>query len=178
MHMAELLAALSPIAGLAVNSLFLTCMYRVKPSFGLLRGEYAGFVFGAAAVLGINGALFMLYFPEVDSDEMGSLLLSLLSYAALGYCHFHFVNLGETARRIRLLRELYHAGGSLSHSELLCNYNAREVFEKRIARLLSTGQIILRDNRYFINSLTMVQIARLIVRLKIILLGKTSEHDN
>ena len=27
----------------------------------------------------------------------------------LGYCYFHFVNLGETARRVRIVRELWQS---------------------------------------------------------------------
>lgn len=170
--------ALSPLAGLALNSLSLILVRRFVPTLGLLRAEYLCFGFGAVAVLVVN--LFVTFHdPQSElQNSIGHGLLTFLSYSALGYCHFHFVNLGETARRIRLLRELYQAGDLLSHAELLSRYNAREIVEKRISRLIRSGQIVFRNGRYFIGNRTVVRIAQIMVRFKVILLGKASEYDH
>jgi hypothetical protein len=150
----------------------------MRPAFGLLRSEYLGFVAGLAGIAGMNAAIFFLYPGKGLRDPFGLVLLTVMSYGALGYCYFHFVNLGETARRIRLLREIYEAGGSLSHQQLVTRYCAREIVEKRIQRLLGTGQIVCRDGRYYIGSPVMVLIAKTMVGLKILLLGQRSEYDN
>lgn len=174
--MSDYLLALSPLIGLALNSLSLVMIYRSRPALGLLRSEYLCFAIGALAVVAVN--LFLMYIdPERQLQNIiGHGLLTFFSYSALGYCHFHFVNLGETARRIRLQREIYRAGGSLSHNELLLRYNAREIVDKRISRLIHSGQIIANDGRYFIGNRTVVMIAQFIVGLKVLLLGKNSEH--
>ena len=174
--MLDYLLALSPIAGLAVNALSLVACCRFRPSFGLLRSEYIAFFVGAMFVLFMN-VLVMQREPQPGiASFAGHGILNFLSYGALGYCHFHFVNLGETARRIRMLRELFAAGGALSHRDLLARYGAREIVEKRIARLINSGQVVVRGQRYYIGGSTVIGIARCMVGLKVLLLGRKSEH--
>ena len=175
--MLDYLLALSPVLGLAINAFSLLLLYRLRPSFGLLRSEYAGFLIGGTFVLVVNG-LVMLQRPYQETASVaGYGILTLLTYSALGYCHFHFVNLGETARRIRLLRELFDAGGMLSRSDLLTRYNAKEIVEKRIARLINSGQVVHREQRYYIQNPAVFRIAQFMVVLKVIILGKRSEYD-
>jgi hypothetical protein len=176
--MMEMLLALSPVIGLALNVATQVVTFRCRPAFGLLRSEYLGFTVGTVAVILMNGAYLYLAPQQVMVDGCGLGLLTVSTYAALGYCYFHFVNLGETARRIRLLRELHDAGGSLTHEELLIRYSAKEIVDTRLRRLLSTGQIVCREQRYFIGSPIMMVIARAMVALKILLLGKASEYDD
>jgi hypothetical protein len=176
--MGEWLSALSPISGLALNATVQVASFRIRPSIGLLRSEYLGFAAGFACVAGIAGAAMVA--PSgtgSPADAAFRALLSLCCYAALGYCHFHFVNLGETARRIRLLRELHEAGGALSHPDLVARYGAREIVERRIARLLGTGQVVLCEGRYHIRNPLVLTIARGMMALKMVLLKKGSEHD-
>ncbi len=176
--MAEWFSALSPVLGLALNVAVQVATFRGRPAIGLLRSEYLGFAAGLAGVMVVAGAARSVSSgaaPPVDAAFR--VLLSLGCYAALGYCHFHFVNLGETARRIRLLRELHEAGGALSHGELAARYGAGEIVGKRIARLLGTGQVVLREGRYHIGSPLVLTIARGMVALKKVLLKKGSEHE-
>lgn len=172
------LSALSPALGLAVNVAVQVASFRARPAMGLLRSEYLGFAAGLAGVAAAEWAGWTLRTgaaPPVDAAFRA--LLSLGCYAALGYCHFHFVNLGETARRIRLLRELHDAGGALTRAELVARYGAREIVAKRVARLLGTGQVVLRKGRYHVGNPVVLTIARGTVAMKRILLGKGSEHE-
>lgn len=175
--MLDCLLAFSPVIGLATNALSLIVVFRTRPAFGLLRTEYVGFLIGAVTVLVLNGLNAQHGSRLGTATVVGHGLLTLLSYGALGYCHFHFVNLGETARRIRLLRELSEAGGTLSHRDLLTRYGAREIVENRITRLLNSGQVIYRDGRYYSGTPVVLRIAEGIVGLKVLLLGKKSEYD-
>lgn len=172
--MTDDLLALAPLIGLTVNTLVLLILVRRQRRWGLLRCEYLGFAGGAASVAIIS--LSALIQGGDTSRVIYHSLLGSLSYAALGYCHFHFVNLGETARRIRLLRELDEAGGELAHDQLLARYGAREITAKRIARLLNSGQIVQREDRYFIAETTVLKIARTMRNAKLLLVGKESEH--
>lgn len=175
--MLDLILAVSPVAGLVINSLALIMLCRVRPLFGLLRAEYIGFAIGGMVVLFMNLFTLLIDPDRALSEVIGHGILTSMTYAALGYCHFHFVNLGETARRIRLLRELLDAGGTLSHHDLLERYNAREIVERRITRLINAGQIVYSGGRYYIGNSTVVLIARIMVGLKVLLLGKKSEYD-
>ncbi len=106
-----------------------------------------------------------------------SVFINIVSYSALGYCYFHFVNLGETARRIRLLRELSESNAGLSMDEILQRYNAKEIIENRLNRLLKSGQVIHKDNRYYIGKPVMLFMSKMVVFAKRFILGKSSEFD-
>jgi len=157
------LQALSPIAGLAVN-----CAAQVllcRRSGKLLNSVYRGFAGGAAAC-----ALACGFGQELAP--------ALVTYGALGYCYFHFINLGETARRIRIVRELAQAGeNGLTREELLARYNARTIVEARFARLLNNSQIIEKSGRLFPGKPAVLYMAWTILLMKRILLGRTSERS-
>lgn len=177
MTVSKLMQVAAPLIGLSANVLAQLFAFRIRSTLGLLRSEYLGFLVGLLSLLAIDGVSLM-WMPLINRfDQAGIFLLTTLTYGALGYSYFHFINLGETARRIRLLRELYDAGGTLTHQQLLDRYSAQEVVNKRINRLLSTGQIICKEQRYFIGSHTVLYIAQIMTTMKKILLGKNSEYD-
>jgi uncharacterized membrane protein len=68
-------------------------------------------------------------------------------YACVAYSYFHLFNMSETARRIRILREL-HAAGSLTEEEILRLYSGPSVLEARFDRLLAIGQLEARADRF------------------------------
>ncbi len=68
-------------------------------------------------------------------------------YACIAYSYFHLFNMSETARRIRILREL-HAAGSLTAEEISRVYSGASVLEARFDRLLATGQLEARGDRF------------------------------
>ena len=111
------------------------------------------------------------------AEAISMVCANLIIYCSLGYCYFHFINLGITARRIRILRELYTSPGGLTLSELLQRYNAGNMITARLERLLNSGQIVLRDNRYHIGRPVMLFMSRSIVAMKLLILGKRSEFD-
>ena len=102
---------------------------------------------------------------------------NLLVYSALSYCYFHFINLCLTARRIRLVRDLFGAPGGLTLAQILESYNARDMVKKRVQRLLGSGQIVEQNGRYFVGKPVILFAARIMVILKFIFLGKGSEYD-
>ena len=80
--------------------------------------------------------------------------------------------MGEGARRIRIMRELYKSETGLTLDELLKIYDGRQMIENRISRLVSGGQIIFKNGRYFIGKPHMLLISRIILLMKLIILGK------
>ena len=102
----------APVAGLAAEVVGHVAAFRLCRRLGMLKSECAGFLVGA----GHGGTI--LWGTMLGALPVGQtacfLLANLAIYGALGYGYFHFVNLGETARRVRLLRELLDAGGQLT----------------------------------------------------------------
>lgn len=172
--MAAWLMALAPVAGLTVHCLGLLACYRLVPRLGLLKAFLAGFAAGllAALLLTLTGAVRQ---DLSIVETLGHLTANSLAYGALGYGLFHFINLGETARRIRILREFLDAGGTLDLDEVLRRYNAAMIVQHRIERLLRNRQIVMRDGRYFIGRRTVLHMARIITFMKLLVLGKSSE---
>ena len=157
-----------PIGCFALNALFQVIIARSLKLLGLLKAIIIGFGIGITLLIVIE---FLL------ADTFNSVFANILTYSCLGYCYFHFVNLGETARRIRILRELADSRQGLSIEGLLKVYNSKEILDKRIARLVKNGQIKYSDGRYYIGKPIMLLFAKIIIAMKLFILGKKSEFD-
>ncbi|MDD5692763.1 MAG: hypothetical protein PHP10_06285, partial [Candidatus Omnitrophica bacterium] len=137
-----------PIIALAGNIIAQIFSYKCLPGKKLLRSEYFGFLSGAIVLAVCQGFAFV----EPAAELISLACLNLIIYACLSYCYFNFINLGETGRRIRLLRELHDSVSGLNKEEILLRYNAEEVVGLRMKRLVNNHQIILRAGRYYVGS--------------------------
>jgi hypothetical protein len=144
------------------------------PRWSLMRSIYVGFLAGLA-VVAAAGAAYLAWGPRTIGDALCSAALNVMTYGALGFGYFHFLNLGETARRIRIIREIDAAGRSLTRAEILERYAAESIVNVRINRLLAAGQIVFREGRYYLAKPTVLYMARVIVLMKLLVLGKRSE---
>ncbi len=167
---------LVPVIGFVVNVLTQLLSVRVIPGLGVLKSVFAGFTIGGLAVLSTELYLFAGQSSH-GSEATAMVITNLIIYGSLGYCYFHFINLGITARRIRILRELYLSGNGLTLKQLLARYNAGDMIDTRLERLLGSGQIVLRDNKYHIDKPVMLLMSKTILAMKLIVLGKKSEFD-
>jgi hypothetical protein len=165
---------LSPLFGLLTNVIVQLSRCRYAKKGGLLGSVFEGFVSGYAVMLAIEGAYCLSAKPDLV-ECVGQITLSTITYVALGYGYFHFINLGETARRVRILRELWESQDGLSVDELLMRYNASEIFGIRLQRMISNEQIQLRNGRYYIGKPVMLYMAKAIVMMKLILLKRRGE---
>ena len=138
-----------PIVALVINVLIQILCFRIFPQFGLLRSVFLGFIIGFISLFFVEFHILSIQ-STLAEEIISTFVVQLITYVSLCYCYFHFVNLGETARRIRILRELKDSNNGLDSDEILKRYNAKEIIQNRLTRLISSGQIILKDNRYFI----------------------------
>ncbi len=171
-----LLQILIPIVCFTANVLFQVVSYRVMPKIGLLKTELSGFVFGIFGLI-ITEAITFLIFPISIISILSVLISNLIIYLSLSYCYFHFVNLAVTARRIRLLRDLHNSKDGMTMDEILLQYNSRDMVVNRIERLVNSGQVIYKNNRYYIGRSAMLWSAKIILIMKLLILGKKSEFD-
>lgn len=163
--------ALVPLISLAVNVLSQVIIARYIPGWGLLNSLFSGFVSGAVFLCALECYLFSAL-PKSAGDSISVFIGNFIAYSSLGYCYFHFVNLGETARRIRIIRELYASRSGLSMREITGRYGAGEIIARRMSRLLKNGQIVLKDGAYRIGRKDMLIVSRIIFAMKMILSGK------
>jgi hypothetical protein len=166
----------SPILAFMFYALIQVCGVRWIKKLGLFNSM----VFGTSIGLVVLILLEFYWFWLPSGTNLGfypKLISNLIIYLCLSYNYFHFINMGETARRIRIIREIYDSPNGLSEKELLKCYNSEQMIDLRMERLLSKNQVILEEGRYFIGNPTMLAIANMIVRLKIFFLGKRSEFE-
>jgi hypothetical protein len=167
---------LSPVFGLLTNVTIQLAGCRYAKQRGLLRSIFMGFLSGYVTVLTIEVA-YCLAAKLPLLEFIGQIALSTISYVALGYGYFHFINLGETARRVRILTELWESEGGLSMNELLERYNASDIINMRLQRMINNKQIVLRHGRYYIGRPVMLYMAKAMVMMKLILLKRRGEFE-
>lgn len=162
-----------PVLSICFDIFAQIAFYKYVMKKALLRSEYLGFVCGFCVFIICE----LIAYGEPFGEWLFLLFVNLAVYFCLSYCYFTFINWGETARRIRLLRELYDAPDGLTKEQILARYNAAEIINIRLARLINNNQVILRDEKYYTGSPVMLFISKTIVLIKRIVLGKASEFD-
>lgn len=170
----SLLLVIIPIIGLALNVIVQVLSFRFIARLTLLKSIVLGFISGLSMLFVSEIYLFKIFFIK---DFLYLFIVNLITYISLAYCYFHFINLGETGRRIRILREIHDSQNGLSINEILKHYNAQDIVEMRISRLVNNGQIICRDNRYYIGKPIMLLITKTIIGIKLILLHNKSKFN-
>ncbi len=91
-------------------------------------------------------------------DRIAAVYASVVE-AAICYIYFHFFNMSETARRIRLLHEVY-ASGSLTRDDINEVYKTSDVIHLRLVRLVAMGQLKRADGQYCLHGRTLYFAAR------------------
>jgi len=164
---------LIPILSICFNILFqiLFCKFLIKR--GLLKAVYLGFVCGLLIFMICE----FIAYRNFPASWLPLFTVNLIIYGCLSFSFFTFINMGETARRIRLLRELYDLPNGLTKEQILNRYNSKEIIDIRLQRLLGNGQLVLRNGSYFIASPVMLFFSGMILLMKLLILGKRSEFE-
>jgi hypothetical protein len=141
------LSILALIAAAASDLVVLLAMRRAAPALNYLSSIIVAFVAGLSVLV-----LISLYGPNAHRsiDDFGILILNVLTYAALGYGIFTFINLSATSLRIRIIRAIYNSeSGILDEQALRKLYDADDMVSARIGRLIAWRQLEVREGRYF-----------------------------
>ena len=166
---------LAPVAALAVNVLGQIVVFRLQDGRHFLRSIALGFLLGAAAL-----TIAQLIYPAGSEPfEVWSkaLLVNLPCYVALSYCFFNFVNLGQSSIRVRIYARVAARSDGVSVAEIARDYNEAMLMEMRLQRLVESGDLVLRDERYFLGRNRFVPVAKVIFWIKRLNLGKVSEFE-
>lgn len=68
-------------------------------------------------------------------------LFFLIVYNSAAFAYFQVLNMSETARRIRMLVEIWHSCGEMAQGKLIGVYTPETMVRARLDRLISWGQI-------------------------------------
>ena len=159
----------NPIFALGLNVFAQVVLFRARRGDHFVRSILEGCFAGA-------GGLVLL---EIFGDREGvaSHVVNGLTYGALSYCYFHLACLGQSSIRIRIYSEIAATSRGLSLEEIGQVYDGRALAKIRFQRLIESGDIIERDNRYFIGRKRLILVANVIAGIKRIIMGRKSQFD-
>lgn len=117
----------------------------------LLPGRPAQLVALAACAAGAPLTLGVVLLGGGLAGGASAAAYGALVYGALAYAYFHWFNLSETARRVRILHEVAREPG-IAEEELSRRYPAETLLELRLRRLVELGAARLEGGRYVLAS--------------------------
>lgn len=159
----------APLGGLAVDCIVQVAIAhltkRVSASIA------AGVVCGLAATIGLVGyAMTSAPFSEQGGPVWTILVLT---YIALAFGYWTFLNLNLTSVRIRIIRELLHRPNGASRAELLQQYSAEEFLQRRLERLhVGSNQFSYSDGRWRLRKRTLLFVALTLRALRMLIIPK------
>jgi hypothetical protein len=172
---AEWLLTFAPIIGLGANCLTHILCRKV---FGL-RTDYAlvcGFLLGLLITAGVIAANVP---ASASAGDLAGLWITLgLTYVALAFGFWAFLNLNMTSLRIRMLRELLHSEHGMSRVELFGRYSAEEFLRRRLVRLQRSGDLALVDGRYRLGSQKLLYLDRCLKVLRAVIFAGTARRQD
>jgi hypothetical protein len=96
-------------------------------------------------------------------------------YTSFAYVYFHFFNTSETARRVRILYEIYRSG-YLTLGDIIGLYKTVDVISLRLERLMAMNQLKAVDGYYELSGRTLYYVA-LAISLWRSMLGFEKNHN-
>ena len=150
---------------LAVFSPPLPFLIHVAVARGITALRPAGRRQIGAAVAAAAGAVAVPLMSWVMGAGPWPVLYLFIVYGCAGYCYFHFFNMSETSRRLRLLQ-----GGS-------GGYSVQTMVDRRLCRLVETGELRIEGGRYSVGNGFLVAPALAVHFLRTALFPETArEH--
>jgi hypothetical protein len=152
-----LILVLSPLAVLLLHAV----LARVRRAAPPQKTAFHAALAGAVPVFALLwGAVFRSCPP--GSGCATAAVYCLVVYGALAYTYFHFFNMSETARRIRILCVIETAG-SVSPGELTALYKTTDVVTIRLGRLVALHQLHEEGGYYSVRGRTLYWAGRAIL---------------
>ena len=137
---AMLTLILSPAITFVIHAL----ICRLPLSRGISRISIAAMCSVVTAIVVASVVTFAGLDDSVSTLE--GFCFSLLVTLALAHVYFHFFNMSETARRIKILLQIRSGQDPLAQNEQ--SYTAKDLVSVRLERLRELGQVTITDGRY------------------------------
>jgi putative flippase GtrA len=163
------LQAAVPVGGLAADALSHLLLSRLRRRGSYLTNLVLGGLVGLAATLALSVPPALR--GGVSAHVAALVAVDVLTYLALAWCYFHFINILVASLRIRLLREIA-AAGSLAREDILKRYNAEAVIARRLERLVAGGHLERKEGRLIARSPIFLVIFDFFQILKVAVLGR------
>jgi hypothetical protein len=165
---------IAPVAGLAFDvstQIMVAHLSKGKVGASIIIGLVSGLALTLALIaLGLTEA------PGAMAGFVDTWWLGAATYLALAFGFWAFLNLNITSLRIRILRELLRAGGSIDLADMPVLYTGAERLHRRLERLENGGQIMRKDGRWRLRSWQVLAIARCVEALRNLILPRSARE--
>ena len=172
---AEWLLTFAPIIGLGANCLtYILCrkVFGVRTGYALVCGILLG-LFTMVVIVAVHAPA-----SASAADSAGLWVVLGLTYVALAFGFWAFLNLNVTSLRIRMLRELLHSEHGMTRAELFDRYSAEEFLRRRLARLERSGDFALVDGHYSIGSRKLLYVDHCLKILRAVIFAGTARRQD
>ena len=158
-------------AGLTANVGAHILIARLTGGRRVSLGIILGMAVGAVAAIALS-AFALSSMKKPATEGVVFLTYNLVIYLALAYGYWNFINLNITSLRIRLIQELLLSEHGLARAEILKQYNADEMIDRRLARLTRQKHLVERDGRFYYRRSVLLLIAGILDMLKWLILAR------
>ena len=166
----------SPVVALAVNAVAQVLFVRARKGVDFFRTVLEGFFAGGIALAVMEVLLARSHGAPADAWII-SVFVNAPAYAALSYCYFGLVNLGNTSIRIRLYAEIAERKDGMTMEDIGLIYNEQAFTKMRIERRVESGDLVEKDGRYYAARMKLVYSARILGVVRYLIIGKASEFS-
>jgi hypothetical protein len=164
----------SPIISLLINGLAQTLSYRFLKN--LLQSERIGFGLGFVILLVMSG--WIIYQFDLNFHNYWTVFFTnVIIYFVMQLGFSNLLGVISVALRVRILQTVENTKYGSSYQELSTVFNPNELIQRRIKRLIKTGQIKENNGKYYINKKFLLYVALFLDISKLVLIGKKSEFD-
>ena len=170
-----MLQILIPLVGIAIHAISQTLGCRLLTSLSLLKSTFFGFSIGFLSIILLELYLFTLNISLLASDRISLILTNLIIYSLLSFWYFVFITIAHTALRTRIIFEIHNSPDGISEKEIIKRYNSKDIVKKRINRLVNSGQLIIKNERYFIGKQGILWYAKFLQFMQHLVFGRTYE---
>jgi len=164
---------ISPIVGLLVGWPVQIFSYRILKKF--ITSLMIGFIAGLLVLVSLS-ILVTENFDLVLYDHIPVLIANIVIYISMQMLPISLFGVVGVALRVRIL-QFINTSQSTSYQDLVVAFRPTELVQRRIERLLKTGQVKQTDGKYYLNKRGLLYIALILDAYKLFLLGKKSEFD-
>lgn len=100
---------------------------------------------------------------KIPMDELFlAWVYAALAFNSVAYSYFHFFNLSETGRRVRVLLQVLEGEHMDINDARAMAYSGQDMVNQRLARLTQMGQVSTAGGQYIISGRFLLWVARLV----------------
>ncbi len=145
----EILELCFPILALILMGLLQIILHRIFRVGSIITSFLASFMINFV-VLAIAQSVYFHYSDLNCLDSFFRQFTNLLIYFCIAFCFINLLNIGEASLRVKILYNMSLIPEGMPSSEILKTYSADEIIKLRLERLLANGQVIQKDEFFFL----------------------------